>query len=193
MAEPQVAMFCGKLNMFMDIQSGKWEPDPSGTQSCLGTKDEILTYCTKVYPELQVTGVMESGQPVKIENWCKKGKRRCSGHIHIVVPFRCLVGEFVSDALLVPDRCKFLHQEKMDICESHIYWHRVAKEACTAETLDLHSYGMLVPCRVDRFRGVEYVCCPSRFQGVRLEDEIVPAEKEEEEEEEEEEDNKPED
>ncbi|XP_078064278.1 amyloid beta precursor like protein 2-like, partial [Mustelus asterias] len=90
MAEPQVAMFCGKLNMFMDIQSGKWEPDPSGTQSCLGTKDEILTYCTKVYPELQVTGVMESGQPVKIENWCKKGKRRCSGHIHIVVPFRCL-------------------------------------------------------------------------------------------------------
>ncbi|XP_072324949.1 amyloid beta precursor like protein 2-like [Scyliorhinus torazame] len=184
LAEPQVAMFCGKLNMYMDIATGKWEPDPSGTQSCLGTKDEILTYCTKVYPELQVTGVMESSQPVKIENWCKKERRRCSGHVHIVVPFRCLVGEFVSEALLVPDRCKFLHQEKMDMCESHIYWHSHAKEACTAETLDLHSYGMLLPCGLDRFRGVEYVCCPSRFQAVRLEDEIVPVAEEEETEEE---------
>lgn len=38
------------------------------------------------------------------------------------------VGEFVSEALLVPDRCKFLHQEKMDSCESYLYWHSVAKE-----------------------------------------------------------------
>lgn len=39
-----------------------------------------------------------------------------------------LVGEFVSDALLVPDKCKFLHQERMDMCESHLHWHTVAKE-----------------------------------------------------------------
>lgn len=38
------------------------------------------------------------------------------------------VGEFVSDALLVPDKCKFLHQERMDKCESHLHWHTVAKE-----------------------------------------------------------------
>lgn len=38
------------------------------------------------------------------------------------------VGEFVSDALLVPDKCKFLHQERMDMCESHLHWHTVAKE-----------------------------------------------------------------
>ena len=38
------------------------------------------------------------------------------------------VGEFVSDALLVPDKCKFLHQERMDICETHLHWHTVAKE-----------------------------------------------------------------
>lgn len=34
----------------------------------------------------------------------------------------------MSDALLVPDKCKFLHQERMDQCESHLYWHTVAKE-----------------------------------------------------------------
>lgn len=38
------------------------------------------------------------------------------------------MGEFVSDALLVPDKCKFLHQERMDVCETHLHWHTVAKE-----------------------------------------------------------------
>lgn len=46
------------------------------------------------------------------------------------------VGEFVSDALLVPDKCKFLHQERMDQCESHLHWHTVAKEV-SAHTLTL--------------------------------------------------------
>lgn len=37
----------------------------------------------------------------------------------------------MSDALLVPDKCKFLHQERMDQCESHLHWHTVAKEVST--------------------------------------------------------------
>uniref|UniRef100_A0A8C5NC20 Amyloid-beta A4 protein n=1 Tax=Gouania willdenowi TaxID=441366 RepID=A0A8C5NC20_GOUWI len=128
MTEPQVAMFCGKLNMHINVQSGKWESDPSGTKSCIDTKEGILQYCQEVYPELQITNVVEANQPVSIPNWCKKGRKQCRSHSHIVVPYRCLVGEFVSDALLVPDRCKFLHQERMDQCESHLHWHTVAKE-----------------------------------------------------------------
>lgn len=27
--------------------------------------------------------------------------------------------------------------------------------------MNLHDYGMLLPCAIDRFRGVEFVCCPS--------------------------------
>lgn len=46
--EPQVAMFCGKLNMHINVQSGKWESDPSGTKSCIGTKEGILQYCQEV-------------------------------------------------------------------------------------------------------------------------------------------------
>uniref|UniRef100_A0A4W5JFJ9 Amyloid-beta A4 protein n=1 Tax=Hucho hucho TaxID=62062 RepID=A0A4W5JFJ9_9TELE len=161
LAEPQVAMFCGKLNMHVDVQSGKWESDPSGTKSCIGTKEGILQYCQEVYPELQITNVVEANQPVSIQNWCKKGRKQCRSHLHIVVPYRCLVGEFVSDALLVPDKCKFLHQERMDMCESHLHWHTVAKESCGDRTLNLHDYGMLLPCGIDRFRGVEFVCCPS--------------------------------
>uniref|UniRef100_A0A6Q2YUS7 Amyloid-beta A4 protein n=1 Tax=Esox lucius TaxID=8010 RepID=A0A6Q2YUS7_ESOLU len=161
LAEPQVAMFCGKLNMHVDVQSGKWESDPSGTKSCIGTKEGILQYCQEVYTELQITNVVEANQPVSIQNWCKKGRKQCRSHLHIVVPYRCLVGEFVSDALLVPDKCKFLHQERMDMCESHLHWHTVAKESCGDRTLSLHDYGMLLPCGIDRFRGVEFVCCPS--------------------------------
>lgn len=158
LTEPQVAMFCGKLNMHINVQSGKWE---SGTKSCIGTKEGILQYCQEVYPELQITNVVEANQPVSISNWCKKSRRECRSRAHIVVPYRCLVGEFVSDALLVPDKCKFLHQERMDQCESHLYWHTVAKEYCGDRSMNLHDYGMLLPCGIDRFRGVEFVCCPA--------------------------------
>ncbi|XP_041114853.1 amyloid beta (A4) precursor protein a isoform X2 [Polyodon spathula] len=161
LAEPQVAMFCGKLNMHINVQTGKWESDPSGTKSCIGTKEGILQYCQEVYPELQITNVVEANQPVTIQSWCKKGRKQCRSHPHIVVPYRCLVGEFVSDALLVPEKCKFLHQERMDMCESHLHWHTVAKESCGDRSMNLHDYGMLLPCGIDRFRGVEFVCCPS--------------------------------
>lgn len=29
----------------------------------------------------------------------------------------------------------------------------------------LHSYGMLLPCGIDKFHGTEYVCCPSSRTG----------------------------
>ncbi|XP_048724037.1 amyloid-beta precursor protein isoform X3 [Caretta caretta] len=160
LAEPQIAMFCGKLNMHMNVQNGKWESDPSGTKTCIGTKEGILQYCQEVYPELQITNVVEANQPVTIQNWCKRGRKQCKSHPHIVVPYRCLVGEFVSDALLVPDKCRFLHQERMDICETHLHWHTVAKESCSEKSMNLHDYGMLLPCGIDKFRGVEFVCCP---------------------------------
>ncbi|XP_034460908.1 amyloid-like protein 2 isoform X8 [Hippoglossus hippoglossus] len=160
-AEPQVAMFCGKLNMHVNIQTGRWEPDPSGTKSCVGTKEGVLQYCQEMYPELQITNVVEANQPIRIENWCKSEKKVCKGHAHIVVPYKCLVGEFVSDVLLVPEKCKFFHKERMDMCISHQQWHGVAKEACAKSTNVLHSYGMLLPCGIDKFHGTEYVCCPS--------------------------------
>ncbi|KAM9113929.1 amyloid beta precursor like protein 2 isoform 2-T2 [Pangshura tecta] len=179
-AEPQIAMFCGKLNMHVNIQTGKWEPDTSGTKSCFGTKEEILQYCEEIYPELQITNVVEANQPVSIDNWCKKGKKQCKGHTHIVVPYKCLVGEFVSDVLLVPEKCRFFHKERMDVCESHQHWHTVAKEACLTEGMILHSYGMLLPCGVDQFHGTEYVCCPQ----TKIVDEALSKEEEDEDEDE---------
>uniref|UniRef100_A0A667ZHA2 Amyloid beta like protein 1 n=1 Tax=Myripristis murdjan TaxID=586833 RepID=A0A667ZHA2_9TELE len=199
-AEPQIAMFCGRQLLHMNTETGQWEPDPQGRQGCFTEPSQILSYCQEMYPTLQISHVEESFRPVTIPSWCKKGLGHCQTHPFIVLPYRCLEGEYVSEALLVPDRCRFLHQEQMDACESYVYWHNIAKEACTADNLELHSYGMLLPCG-DRFRGVEYVCCPGRgsSSGVKGEteagdtlaadmeeedDEVVEEEEEEEEEEE---------
>ncbi|XP_009071861.1 PREDICTED: amyloid-like protein 2 isoform X4 [Acanthisitta chloris] len=173
-------MFCGRLNMHVNIQTGKWEPDPSGTKSCFGRKEEILQYCQEMYPDLQITNVVEANQPVSIDNWCKRGKKLCKDYIRIVVPYKCLVGEFVSDVLLVPEKCRFFHKERMDVCESHQHWHTVAKEACLTEGMILHSYGMLLPCGVDQFHGTEYVCCPQ----TKVVDEALSKEEEDEDEDE---------
>ncbi|XP_046720050.1 amyloid-like protein 2 isoform X2 [Silurus meridionalis] len=160
-AEPQVAMYCGKLNMHVNTQTGQWEPDPSGTKSCIKNKEGVLEYCQEMYPKLEITNVLEANQPVKIENWCKKGKKQCKSQAHTVVPYKCLVGDFVSDVLLVPAKCHFFHKERLDKCLNHQQWQGEAKEACLKANMVLHSYGMLLPCGVDKFYGTEYVCCLS--------------------------------
>ncbi|XP_049712441.1 amyloid beta precursor like protein 2 isoform X4 [Elephas maximus indicus] len=181
-AEPQIAVFCGKLNMHVNIQTGKWEPDPVGSESCFETKEEVLQYCQEMYPELQITNVMEANQPVSIENWCRRDKKQCRSHI--VTPFKCLVGEFVSDVLLVPEKCQFFHKEWMEACENHQHWHTVVREACLTQGMTLYSYGMLLPCGVDQFHGTEYVCCPQP----KSTESTVSKEEEEEEEDDEEDD-----
>ncbi|KAM9852303.1 amyloid beta precursor like protein 1 [Aulostomus maculatus] len=160
-AEPQIAMFCGRQLLHMNPQTGQWEPDPQDRKDCFKEPSEILSYCQEMYPTLPISHVEEAKSPVTIPYWCKKGWGHCQTRPFIVVPYRCLEGEHVSEALLVPDRCRFLHQEQMDACESYVYWHNIAKEACSTDNLELHSYGMLLPCG-DHFRGVEYVCCPGR-------------------------------
>lgn len=58
--------------------------------------------CVQVYPELQITNVVEANQPVSIQNWCKKGRKQCRSHMHIVVPYRCL-GESTQFSHNLPD------------------------------------------------------------------------------------------
>uniref|UniRef100_A0A669BGS8 Amyloid beta like protein 1 n=1 Tax=Oreochromis niloticus TaxID=8128 RepID=A0A669BGS8_ORENI len=160
-AEPQIAMFCGRQLLHMNTQTGQWEPDPQGRQGCFKEPSQIQSYCQEMYPGLSISHIEESKRPVTIPAWCKKGWGHCQTHPFIVLPYRCLEGEYVSEALLVPDRCRFLHKEQMDVCESFVYWHNIAKEECTSDNLELHSYGLLLPCG-DHYRGVEYVCCPGR-------------------------------
>ncbi|KAL1769419.1 amyloid 1 isoform X1 [Sigmodon hispidus] len=157
----QVAGLCGRLTLHRDLRTGRWEPDPQRSRRCLLDPQRVLEYCRQMYPELHIARVEQAAQAIPMERWCGGTRSgRCAHAHHEVVPFHCLPGEFVSEALLVPEGCRFLHQERMDQCESSNRRHQEAQEACSSQGLILHGSGMLLPCGSDRFRGVEYVCCP---------------------------------
>ncbi|XP_026934705.1 amyloid beta precursor like protein 1 isoform X6 [Sagmatias obliquidens] len=157
----QVAGLCGRPTLHRDLRTGRWEPDPQLSRRCLRDPQRVLEYCRQMYPELQIARVEQATQAIPMEQWCGDARSgRCAHPHHQVVPFRCLEGEFVSEALLVPEGCRFLHQERMDQCESSTRRRQEAQEACSSQGLILHGSGMLLPCGADRFRGVEYVCCP---------------------------------
>ena len=71
-----------------------------------------------------------------------------------------LVEPFQSDALLVPEHCIFDHIHDSKVCTSFGEWNRSAVQSCVNRAMDLQSFGVLQPCGVGRFNGVEYVCCP---------------------------------
>lgn len=57
--------------------------------SFLEVKLSMLLF-KQMYPDLQITNVVEANQPVSIDSWCKRGKKQCKDHTHIVVPYKCL-------------------------------------------------------------------------------------------------------
>lgn len=65
-----------------------------------------LCLVKQMYPDLQITNVVEANQPVSIDSWCKRGKKQCKDHTHIVVPYKCL-GECVVWCV-----CAFLWEEQ---------------------------------------------------------------------------------
>lgn len=48
----------------------------------------VVAVPKQIYPELQITNVMEANQPVSIDNWCRRDKNQCKSHV--VIPFKCL-------------------------------------------------------------------------------------------------------
>ena len=70
------------------------------------------------------------------------------------------VGDFESEALLVPQHCMFDHEHDSNKCEHPSVWKQTATKECEAQDMVLDNTGMLVLCGTNEFRGVEYVCCP---------------------------------
>lgn len=76
-----------------------------------------------------------------------------------------LVGEFQSEALLVPEHCEFEHELDEQQCQEVSVWQDTAAKACLDRGLTLDSSAPLSVCGVARFRGVEFVCCPAKTIG----------------------------
>lgn len=155
--EPMVAFICNKPAMHRVVNG--WEPD--FTTDCLEDPQEILQYCKKVYPDHDVKNVIETSYGLEIPDWPKfSGPEPEKTGNHSVIPFKCLVGDFESEALLVPQHCIFDHEHDSNKCERPAVWRKTAGDECTSRDMVLESSGMLVVCGTDAFRGVEYVCCP---------------------------------
>ena len=71
-------------------------------------------------------------------------------------------GPFQSDALLVPEHCLFDHIHNQTKCWNFDQWNSTAARACSDRSMKLRSFAMLLPCGIDVFSGVEFVCCPTK-------------------------------
>jgi len=174
--EPSVAFICN-LPARYSMEHGKdWVKDDS--TGCLKDPVEILNYCKKVFPTLDVRNVVEGSQKVTIDNWCDFGTTKCDKQF-VVTPYRCLVGPFQSDALLVPEHCVFDHVHNSKLCTSFAEWNKTAHQACTDRSMVQQSFAMLQPCGIDKFNGVEFVCCPVKADNEvkNIRDEALPAKK----------------
>ncbi|GFR81809.1 beta-amyloid protein [Elysia marginata] len=152
--EPMVAFICERPAMHRTVNS--WVPDRK--VDCLEAMEDILAYCQQMYPDHNVSNVVEASYLVTIPDWPMMNTDRALPHR--VRPFRCLSGGFQSDALLVPQHCEFDHRHDQTKCEGFSHWNMVADDACREKGNRLESFGMLLNCKLGHFSGVEYVCCP---------------------------------
>lgn len=167
---PLVSFQCGYRNKFID-KNGKWRDDSNKNAGCLQGKYDILKYCKRVYPNLEITNIVEYSHMSHINNWCKEDNSASCKHQFTVRPYRCIVGEFVSESLQVPSRCRFSHIAGRTKCNDYKYWSLKAESECglkteedTHQSMKLHSFAILEPCGLSMFRGVEFVCCPKSVE-----------------------------
>ena len=76
------------------------------------------------------------------------------------MPSYKIAGPFQSDALLVPEHCLFDHIHNQTRCWDFDMWNTTASNACKGRGMKVKSFAMLLPCGIDVFSGVEFVCCP---------------------------------
>jgi amyloid beta A4 protein len=160
--EPRIALACGRVPFYIDLETGSWVSDSSGVEKCDENKEDVKKYCQQIYPKLNITNIVEANKPTKINNWCKPGNGQCK-EVKKVTPYRCLVNEYEADALMVPNGCKFDHLHDQDVCMTHNQWRKKAADECKRKhMMKLKDYGILLSCKTDYFTGVEFVCCPKR-------------------------------
>ncbi|XP_055374932.1 amyloid-beta-like protein [Condylostylus longicornis] len=130
------------------------------------TSKEIMSGLL-VYPNRDITNIVESSHYQKIGGWCRQGAvnaAKCKGAHRWIKPFRCLEGPFQSDALLVPEGCLFDHIHNASRCWPFVRWNQTGAAACQERGMQMRSFAMLLPCGISLFSGVEFVCCPKHFK-----------------------------
>lgn len=162
---PMVAFSCGYRNQYM-TEEGTWKTDEERYATCFSGKIDILKYCRKAYPSMNITNIVEYSHEVSISDWCREEGSPCKW-THSVRPYHCIDGEFHSEALQVPHDCQFSHVNSRDQCNDYQHWKDEAGKQCSGKkakdnkAMIVRSFAVLEPCALDMFTGVEFVCCPN--------------------------------
>ena len=91
----------------------------------------------------------------------------CKKHVHLkfnTLMKKSLLRKFkgLFDLLSsVPEQCQFDHIHNQSRCWSFSDWNSTAVDACNSRQMILRSFAILLPCGIDLFSGVEFVCCPT--------------------------------
>ena len=93
--------------------------------------------------------------------WSDVSLTQNTSSLHVTNTFPA-EGPFQSDALLVPEHCLFDHIHNQTKCWNFDQWNGTAGRACSDRSMRLRSFAMLLPCGIDVFSGVEFVCCPTK-------------------------------
>lgn len=150
-------------SLFFDIQSSKWTF--SSAEPCLRSLNDILFYCQRVYPRLNILNIQLMSEKVKVKTCISK---ECSNSIIHGSLFKCLYGVFKSkEQLFVPINCQFEHLMSKKECQTTKMWTKLANQKCQTkkQMYYMTNYSMIQWCDafkdgIGTFNGIEFVCCP---------------------------------
>jgi hypothetical protein len=91
---------------------------------------------------------------------CKKG----SGIEEVVQPFRCLYMNSAREEMILPNvECSIESIIGTGECYRAEKWQQHASTECTKKNMNLnHSIMIMDWCGLSQFRGIEFVCCPTK-------------------------------
>jgi hypothetical protein len=174
---PQIAVLgCDsrKANLYYDIDKQVWVEHL--ISSCVNNEQSILEFCQQAYPSLSIGNIVRLDTVLRFENWCelispidKNGDNihRCkqaSGTEEVVQPFRCLYISSKREEINLPTTdCSVNSIIGTGECLRPEKWQQLASIECANKSMNLNNSIMTLDwCGLSAFRGIEFVCCPSK-------------------------------
>jgi hypothetical protein len=157
-------------NVFFDLIARKWHVYKYPT--CLHTEKEVLSFCQRIYPKLNVVNVYQLEAVIRFNLYncviSNSDERSCLSTppmIKLVKPYKCLHGDFKEAKLSIPTGCQIEHLISKNECKSDDHWRLLSNEKCNAIGFNLNSSSLLQWCDaftggISTFSGIEFVCCP---------------------------------
>ncbi|CAF1048899.1 unnamed protein product [Adineta ricciae] len=174
---PQIAVLgcnSSKANLYYDTDKHVWVEHL--ISSCVNDEQSILEFCKQAYPSFRIGNIVRTDTVLRFENWCelispidKNGDNihRCkqgSGTEEFVQPYRCLYLTSKREEITLPTvDCTMNSIIGTDQCLRAEQWRQLASVECENKNMNLSTSVMTLDwCGLSAFRGIEFVCCPTK-------------------------------